>query len=331
MVNQHLLSSINDNNNSYNKNNDVQQEITSYNTLDDICHSNDNEHSSLVLLPIHSDTSIPYMNLNANSNANSSKHKHQEMDRHLTLFDLVTIGLGSTIGSGIFVLSGVVAKDMAGPGSALSWAMSGLAALFSGSCYAELAGRIPAEGSSYAYVYHTMGELPAVIAALCLTFEYLVASAAIARSWGDKLHDWIILSSGHEIAPSWWSTLLFQPPSMLTQFNTCAFLVSSGSIALLLKGVKESKHVTNVLTMVKVGVVLFMVIGGLTLFQPENIRPFIPPQYGFQGVMRGATTSFFGYLGFDEVCCLGGEAIDPKTNLPKAVMIVLLVCTFSYK
>lgn len=267
-------------------------------------------------------------------NDKSGDHDEHKMKRHLRLFDLVCIGIGSTVGSGIFIISGVVASSMAGPAGAISWAISGTSAFFSGCCYAEMAGRIPSEGSSYAYVYYTMGELPAILAALCLTFEYLVASAIIANSWGDKFIDWINIkrdvdSSSYLI--DWIMNILDPPEFFHIQFNTCAFLAGTASVALLLKGVKESKVATNVFTSFKIGVVLFMVTGGFFLFQSENMNPFIPKEFGFRGVMRGATTSFFGYLGFDEVCCLGGEAINPEKNMPRAIMIVLLVSfLFSY-
>ena len=332
MSTQHLLH-LNHNKNNYSTEN--------HSTNTD---SNSNNRSTLSNLTYENDVILHPSSSTYETHAGLQTQSHNTIKRHLSLFDLVSIGIGSTIGSGIFVLSGVIAHDMSGPSSAISWALSGTAALLCGSCYAELAGKIPAEGSSYAYVYRTMGELPAVIAALCLSYEYMVASAAIARSWGDKLQNWVELNADNsdssvvtEHSSSFWYTLLWNHSpggdsgSSITQFNTCAFLISSGSIALLLRGVKESKRVTNVLTMVKVGVVLFMVIGGLMLFQPENITPFVPPEFGIRGVMRGATTSFFGYLGFDEVCCLGGEAINPEKNMPRAVMIVLVVRLYSYR
>lgn len=119
------------------------------------------------------------------------RDEHDAIRRHMSLFDLVCVGLGGTIGSGIFVLCGLIAKQYAGPATFLSWLIAGVTSLFSGMCYAELAGRIPTAGSSYAYAYIAMGELPAVIAAACLTLEYMFSSAAVARSWGDKVTQWI--------------------------------------------------------------------------------------------------------------------------------------------
>jgi len=260
---------------------------------------------------------------NSGTTNNTEEHHHHEMARHLTLFDLVCIGVGSTVGSGIFVLSGLIAKDMSGPASAISWAISGAAALTSGACYAELAGRIPEDGSSFAYVHQTMGELPAIIAAVCLTFEYTVAAALVARSWGDKFVDYLQVEMK---VGSWIQGILYPGLS----FSPMAFFISVAAIALLLKGVRESKTVTNVFTTIKIAVVTLMVLGGLALMNSDNLEPFVPPAYGVSGVMRGATTSFFGYLGFDEVCCVSGEAINPEKNMPRAVMIVLTFITTLY-
>ena len=101
--------------------------------------------------------------------------------RHLTLFDLVSIGVGGTIGSGIFVLNGLIAHSYAGPSTFLSWIVSGAAALLSGMCYAELSGRMPTEGSSYAYAFVALGELPAFVTAAMLTLEFLLSGSAVAR------------------------------------------------------------------------------------------------------------------------------------------------------
>jgi len=102
------------------------------------------------------------------------------LERHLSLVDLIAIGVGGTIGSGLFVLAGLVAHEYAGPSTIISWAISGATACLSGCCYAELSARIPLSGSAYAYSYVAMGELPAVLAAACLSLEYIAASAAVS-------------------------------------------------------------------------------------------------------------------------------------------------------
>ncbi len=242
------------------------------------------------------------------------------LHRHLTLFDLVAVGVGGTVGSGIFVLAGYIAHHYAGPATALSFCIAGVAACCSGLCYAELSGRIPAAGSTYIYAYVCLGELPAVLAAACLTLEYGVSGAAVARSWGDKVITWLEEQWHWEDAGKY----LY----LGNDVNVMAFFISSISVALLLHGVQESKRVTNVFATLKVILVLFMTIGGYFLLDTSNFRPFLP--MGAAGVLRGATSSFFGFLGYDEVCCISGEALNPHRDMPRAVLWTLAIITVLY-
>jgi APA family basic amino acid/polyamine antiporter len=241
---------------------------------------------------------------------------HEGMDRHLTLLDLIAIGIGGTIGSGLFVLVGLVANKYAGPATVLSWCLSGLSACISGVCYAELSARIPLAGGAYAYSSVALGELFSVLCATCLSMNYIAASAAIARSWGDKCIEWL----QEELGEEHWIPLVFHPWGSVSPL---AFCIALGSVVLLLIGVKESKRVTNFFTAVKASVAVFMVTAGFYYAEPTNWRPFLPAKFGVPGVMRGATATFFGYLGYDSVCSLGGEAINPKQNLPIAILMTL--------
>jgi APA family basic amino acid/polyamine antiporter len=254
--------------------------------------------------------------------AQSNKH-HAPPPRHLTLFDLVSIGVGGTIGSGIFVLNGLIAHSYAGPATFISWIISGFAALLSGCCYAELSGRIPSAGSSYAYAYVALGELPAFVVAGMLTLEFLLSGSAVARSWGDKVVEWLRI----ELSARDTVINLMQPGFGI---NPMACLVSIVTTMLVLGGVKESKLVTDVFTWIKVGLVIFMTVGGYVLFDSSNMVPVVPPEFGASGVFRGAISSFFGYLGFDAVCCVAGEAINAERNLPLSIMITLGIVTSLY-
>jgi APA family basic amino acid/polyamine antiporter len=267
-------------------------------------------------------------NINSNSKHNSNwfrrkplwvvafQEAEQATRRHLTLFDLISVGIGGTIGSGIFVLAGYIAHHFAGPATVLSFAASGLAACCSGVCYAELAGRLPASGSTYVYTYVAMGEIAAVVAAACLTLEYAASGAAVARSWGDKVVLWLQHDLGFEMLAS------FLNPGY--GLNPMAFLISAASVALLLNGVKESKFVSNIFTSLKLLLVLFMIVGGFYFFNSKNlVEPDSFAPFGVSGVLRGATSSFFGYLGYDEVCCIAGEALHPHRDMPRAVLLTL--------
>lgn len=269
--------------------------------------------------PRNSSTSLSYESFDCDSSAASSR----SLQRHLTLTDLVLVGIGSTIGSGLFVLCGLVANEYAGPASILSWAISGMAALVSGTCYAELSSRIPLSGSAYAYTFVAMGELPAVIAAACLSIEYVAASSAVARSWGDK----VVVLLAEEVNSDNPAILVLDAGSA---FSPLALTISLLSVALLMKGVEGSKSVTNFFTKLKVLVVLFMITVGLFHIQPSNFQPFVPAKFGATGIFRGATATFFGYLGYDEIACLGGEAKNPKRDLPRAIFFTIGSVTALY-
>ncbi|CAM9805743.1 unnamed protein product, partial [Discosporangium mesarthrocarpum] len=114
-----------------------------------------------------------------------------ELERTLGFWDLVAIGVGGTVGSGVFVLSGLIAHDLAGPAGVFSWVFAGLACVLNGAAFAELSWRVPSAGGAYAYTFVSLGELPAVIVGWCLTLEYGLSAAAVARSWGDKVGLWL--------------------------------------------------------------------------------------------------------------------------------------------
>jgi len=241
-----------------------------------------------------------HVNISSN-NDNGHQNNHHELHRHLSLFDLVCVGVGATVGSGVFVLVGLIAKTQAGPAVSLSWLIAGVAACASGLCYAELGGRFPSVGSSYVYAKETMGECAAMIAGACLTLEYTGSASAVARSWGDKVvayvQTWEDEDAGED-DNSWYRLLICVLDPGLG-INPCAFLISLGAVLLLLDGVKESKNVTNVFSTLKFLLVFFMATMSLVLANRENMSPFVPSQFGASGIIRGATSSFFGYIGFD--------------------------------
>lgn len=251
--------------------------------------------------------------------SSSSSHHLGRRHRHLSLWDLVAIGVGGTVGSGIFVLAGYVAHHYAGPSTTLSFAMAGLAAACSGICYAELAGRLPSGGSTYTFCYTAMGEVFAVLGMACLSLEYVVAGAAVARSWGTKTNQWIL----HNVDDN--DNNENEDGNTL---NLWACAVCVVSTAILVKGIKESKLATNVFTVIKVALVLFMTVGGFCYFSLDNWTPFVPR--GQSGIAEGATACFFAYLGYDGVCVLAGEAQRPRRNVPRAVLWTLAIVTVLY-
>ncbi|KAL3789120.1 hypothetical protein ACHAWO_012653 [Cyclotella atomus] len=262
--------------------------------------------------------------------------------RHMSLFDLISFGVGCTIGSGVFVLAGVAARNHAGPSSSISYLLAGLVATLSGLPYAELSAAFPMDGSTYSYAYITLGEVWAVMSSLCQTLEYGVTSAAVARSWGNKFGDFI--SEGEGGADSvdneaWWGKVLESG----TIVNPMAAVIALACTLVLLCGVQESKFATNMISCLKVALISFMIVGGFLLASPvipqkdpdnprpasfSNWDPFAPG--GFEGISEAAAILFFAFLGFDMICNLSGEAKNPVKDVPRAVVSTLMIDAVIY-
>jgi len=138
---------------------------------------------------------------NSNNNSidnNSNNNNGVNLHKTLSLFDLICVGVGGTVGSGVFVLSGFIASEYCGSAAPISWLIAGICCLFSASSYAELSYTYPSAGSAYQYCYYSLGEWPANIAAWCLTLEYGISGSAVARSWGDKLSNYIVSINGSD-------------------------------------------------------------------------------------------------------------------------------------
>ncbi|KAH9137576.1 hypothetical protein AeRB84_017778 [Aphanomyces euteiches] len=256
----------------------------------------------------------------------SSENPH--LERTLGCFDLLMIGIGGTVGSGVFATAGLIAKSYAGPGAVLSWILAGIGCIMSGASFMELSGLVPSAGSTYAYTYHALGELPAMIAGSLLTLEYGVASAGGARSWSDKLVSWL-----HHLGvegPSW-----MKPQD--STLDLYAGLLMTICVSIVLCGMSAGKQFINIITVTKISVVLFIIVVGLTRFDATKLEPFLPAEttnaqdqvvFGWPGIMLGASASFYGYIGYDEVCCLAAEAKNPKRDIPRAVFGTVLGAAF---
>ena len=245
----------------------------------------------------------------------------------------VTKILGGTVGSGVFVLTGIIAKQYAGPGVVISWLIAGVGCCFSAVSYAELSCRIPSAGSSFAYVYCALGELPAIIAAWCLSLEYGISGAAVARSWGDKVNSYI---THHVVAPTNsegnmdTDKSLWNPFDSTNGVNYMAGLLQFLVMLVLLGGVDLGKITVNIFTMIKMLLVVYMISAGLVLFNSSNVLDTGFAPMGVSGILRGATSCFFGYVGYDEVCCMAAEAKDPHKTLPRAVFGTIGIVTILY-
>ena len=262
------------------------------------------------------------------------------LGKQLSAWDLMGFGIGIVIGTGIFTLTGVQAKDNAGPAIVVSFAVAGVVSLLAALCYAELAAAVPTAGSSYTYAYTTIGEIFAWIIAWDLILEFALGAAVVSRGWSGYLQDALDL-----------------PTSVFGEDST----VNLGAIAIALVlgvvaavGIRESKWVTNALVVIKVSVCVFVVVVGIFFVKAANLNPFVPSgkevapveglqrplwqwisgvdptAYGVTGVFVAAAVVFFAYSGFEAVANLGEETTNPARDMPRGLLGTLGVCMLLY-
>ncbi|MFN8607745.1 MAG: amino acid permease [Vulcanimicrobiota bacterium] len=271
-----------------------------------------------------------------------AEHGHG-LKRALGAFDLVMLGIGAIIGTGIFVLTGQAAAANAGPAVCLSFIAAGLASAFAGLCYAEMASMIPVAGSAYTYAYATMGELVAWIIGWDLILEYLVGASAVSVGWSGYTVEFLKgvgLNIPEQLtsAPYLWDEAkqAFYPSPIHAIINLPAVIITLLVTGILVVGVKESARFNAVIVVVKVIVVLAFIVAAAPFVHPENWHPFIPPntgtfgQFGISGIFRGAATVFFAYIGFDAVSTAAQETKNPQKDLPIGILGSLVVCTVLY-
>ncbi|CAF5088060.1 unnamed protein product, partial [Rotaria magnacalcarata] len=253
---------------------------------------------------------------------------------------------GSTLGAGIYILAGTVARDLAGPGVLLSFIIAGIASLLSGLCYAELGSKYPRAGSAYVYSYIVIGELAAFVTGWNLILEYVVGAASSARAWTSTVDSMI----GFRMSTFFRSNFPFpfsNPMGMFASYmDIGAFVLTLITTVLLAIGVKESSRMNNFCTTINLTSVAIIVVSGLFKADINNwhipisqIRQnqsiglagyggFLP--YSFSGVLSGAATCFYAFVGFDLVATTGEETENPRRAIPISICLVLLVCSLVY-
>ncbi|MFD0154148.1 amino acid permease [Streptomyces sp. NPDC127132] len=242
--------------------------------------------------------------------------------RSLSMWQLTMISIGATLGTGIFVVLGD-AVPQAGPAVTLAFVIAGLTALFSALSYAELAGTIPVAGSSYSYAYATMGELVAWVCGWCLVLEYGVSVAAVAVGWGEYVNELLDGTIGVTIPDA-----LSSAPGEGGIINLPALIVVLLAMVFLLGGAKESARANTIMVVVKIAaLVLFCTIGFMG-FKSGNYSDFMP--LGMAGVSAAGASLFFSYIGFDAASTAGEEAKNPQRDLPRAIMLSLIIVTTLY-
>jgi len=265
----------------------------------------------------------------------------QRLKRALGATNLTALGIGAIIGTGIFVLTGTVAAQNAGPAVVLSFVLAGVASIFAALCYSEFASLVPMAGSAYTYGYATLGELFAWIIGWDLILEYALGAVTVSIGWSGYVVSFL-RDLGIHIPPALSAargtliTLADGTTQVTAIFNLPAVIIIAIVTLLLVIGIRESANVNNVIVFVKVAVVLLFLVGAAHAVNPANWHPFIPPStgvrghFGWSGVTQGAGIVFFAYIGFDAVSTAAQEAKNPQRDMPIGIIGSLLICTVLY-
>ncbi len=262
------------------------------------------------------------------------------LKRELGPLSLTLLGIGAIIGTGIFVLTGTVAAQNAGPAVVLSFVLAGTAAILAALCYSEFAALVPIAGSAYTYGYATLGEMFAWIIGWDLVLEYALAATTVAVGWSGYVVSFLSHIGIHipaTLSAAAGTQVTMADGSTVTAlFNLPAVLVVLAVTALLVRGIKESARVNDIIVVIKVAVVLLFIAFAWKGIQAANWQPFIPANtglrenFGVSGIVAGAGIVFFAYIGFDAVSTAAQEAKNPQRDMPIAIIASLLICTVLY-
>ncbi|WP_055603259.1 amino acid permease [Streptomyces aureus] len=271
------------------------------------------------------------------------------LKKSLSAWDLMVFGVGVIIGTGIFVLTGKVAKENAGPATALAFIAAGIVCALAALCYAEFASTVPVAGSAYTFAYASIGELPAWIIGWDLVLEFALGTAVVAVGWSGYVRSLMDNIDWHLPAA------LEGPDAPGGTFDILAFLLVLVLTVVLVLGMKLSARITALVVAIKVTVVMIVIVAGLFFIVGDNYDPFIPPavtpegggsnwdsplvqllfgyeptNFGVMGIFTAASVVFFAFIGFDVVATAAEETKLPQRDMPRGILGSLFICTVLY-
>ncbi|MRW86953.1 amino acid permease [Pseudoduganella sp. FT26W] len=274
----------------------------------------------------------------AHQNAEDASSSSNSLHRSVGLFPLTMIGVGATIGTGIFFTM-VEAVPKAGPSVILSFLIAAITAGLTALCYAELSFRIPASGSSYSFAYATVGEFLAFIMAACLLLEYGLAASAVAIGWSDYLNNFLNNAIGWHIPEMLRSPTIVSTATGIEvhggHINLPPIILVCLCCLLLIRGAKESATTNAIMVLIKLAILIFFVVIAFSGFDINNFHPFFSPDggahtTGMAGVTAAAATVFFSFIGLDTVATAGEEVRNPTRNVPIGILAALGIVTVFY-